>query len=98
MAPVVRYAVERRLQQARPDYWDHATLLELAVLEDDREGAEDALATALASLREGWEANTAANNLGMIRDARAARGVEVGWLEGMVAVLLARAQASGAQI
>lgn len=90
MAPVVRYAVERRLQQARPDYWDHATLLELAVLEDDRDGAEDALATALAGLREGWEAKTTANNLGMIRDARAARGVDVGWLEGIISVLLAK--------
>ena len=30
--PVVRYAVERRLASGAPDYWDHATMLELAVL------------------------------------------------------------------
>ena len=33
LIPVVRYAVERRVAAGRPDYWDHATLLELAVLQ-----------------------------------------------------------------
>ena len=32
IAPVVRYAVNQRLKSASPDYWDHATRLELAVL------------------------------------------------------------------
>jgi hypothetical protein len=32
LLPVVRFAVARKVEVGRPDYWDHATLLELAVL------------------------------------------------------------------
>src|SRR6266568_7606812 len=38
--PVVTYAVEQKIAKGKPDYWDHATLLELAVLAKDQEGAE----------------------------------------------------------
>ena len=48
LIPVVTYAVERRMTVARPDYWDHATLLELAVLAKDRSRADAALASAMA--------------------------------------------------
>jgi hypothetical protein len=34
LAPV-RYAVERKIARGKPDYWDWATLLELAVLGND---------------------------------------------------------------
>jgi hypothetical protein len=81
LLPVVRYAVERRVARGRPDYWDHATLLELAVLARDENAAAAALADALACLREGWEAETTARNLRLIRGARAARGEDVGWIE-----------------
>src|SRR5205823_190592 len=30
LLPVVRFSVEQRLRAHEPDYWDHATLLELA--------------------------------------------------------------------
>jgi hypothetical protein len=65
----------------RPDYWDHATLLELAVLARDEDAAAAALADALACLREAWEAETTARNLRLIREARAARGEDVAWIE-----------------
>lgn len=39
--PPVAYAVERRIASAKPDYRDHATCLELALLAKD----EDALRT-----------------------------------------------------
>src|SRR5208337_3179198 len=48
LLPVVRYAVERKIASGKPDYWDHATMLELAVLAKDESGATDALAKALA--------------------------------------------------
>ena len=32
LLPVVAYALERRIAAGKPDYWDHATRLELAVL------------------------------------------------------------------
>ena len=35
LIPVVTYAVERRIATGKPDYWDHATLLELDVLGKD---------------------------------------------------------------
>ena len=35
LLPVVAYAVERRIAAGKPDYWDHATRLELAVLARD---------------------------------------------------------------
>jgi hypothetical protein len=81
LLPVVHYAVARKVAVGRPDYWDHATLLELAVLARDEAAAADALADALASLRESWEAETTARNLRLIREARACRGEAVAWIE-----------------
>jgi hypothetical protein len=65
--PVVGYAVERRISAGKPDYWDHATILELAILATDKERAQDALCDALASVREIWEPKTTARNLRLIR-------------------------------
>jgi hypothetical protein len=72
--PVVKYSVKRRLASGNPNYWDHATLMELAVLGGDEAAAADALAPALAAVRESWEPETTALNLGFIREARARRG------------------------
>jgi hypothetical protein len=72
--PVVRYAARRRVESGGPDYWDHATLLELAVLADDRPAADAALADALASVREVWEPKTTGRNIRLIKEARARRG------------------------
>nr|AUN36947.1 hypothetical protein [uncultured bacterium] len=79
--PVVTYAVERRIASGKPDYWDHATLLELAVLAKDEQKASDALSDSLASVRAGWEAETTARNLRLIREAREARQEDVTWLK-----------------
>ncbi len=79
LAQVVAYAVERRIAAGRPDYWDHATRLEVAVLAHDEAGAETALADALACQPEGWKRETTARNLRLIRDARERRGEEVPW-------------------
>lgn len=79
LIPVVRYAVERRMAQGQPDYWDHATLLELAVLGRDEDLTERTFADALTSIREPWEPRTTANNLRLIREARERRGESVDW-------------------
>jgi hypothetical protein len=68
--PVVTYAVERKIATGKPDYWDYATRLELAVLEKNEEKAVSALGDTLASVREPWELETTANNLRLIREAR----------------------------
>jgi tetratricopeptide (TPR) repeat protein len=77
--PVVTYSVWRRIATGKPDYWDHATLLELAVLAKDEQRANDAAAEALAAVREGWEAETTARNLRLIREARERRQDSVPW-------------------
>ena len=79
LIPVVAYAVERRIAAGKPDYWDHATLVELGVLGNDEARAMAALARALAAVRESWEPETTARNLRLIRAARAGRGVDVPW-------------------
>ena len=79
LIPIVSYAVERRIASGKPDYWDHATLLELAVLAKDQQKAESTLADALAAVREPWEPETTARNLRLIREARERRNEPVEW-------------------
>ena len=78
--PIVTYAVERRIAAGKPDYWDHATLLELAVLGGDEAAANRALANAAAVVREKWEPETTARNLLLIREARERRKKDVSWM------------------
>jgi hypothetical protein len=85
--PVVAYAVERRIASGKPDYWDYATRLELAVLAKDEQRATDALADALASVRESWEPETTLRNLRLISKARENRGETVEWAKQIEAEL-----------
>ncbi|MBL8488962.1 MAG: DUF4071 domain-containing protein [Rhodocyclaceae bacterium] len=93
LLPVVAYAVERRIAQGKPDYWDHATRLELAVLAGNPAGAGDALAAALAAARERWEPESTARNLALIRAKRQQRGEDAGWIGALEGQLQARAAA-----
>jgi hypothetical protein len=90
LLPVVRFAVEQRVRTTTPDYWDYATLLELAVLAGDRDAAEEHLANAVAAEREIWEPQTTARNLDLIREARAARQQDVSWLDEIILALRRR--------
>ena len=89
LLPIVRFAVTQRLDEATADYWDHATLLELAVLASDKEAAREFLGKALIAVRENWEPKTTARNLGLIRDAR---GDGQPWLDDIIAELEERAK------
>jgi tetratricopeptide (TPR) repeat protein len=80
LLPVVQYAVKRRLESKAPDYWDYATLLELAVLKNDRVAATTALSDALAAVREAWEPKSTSENIRLIREVRSQRGYEVNWI------------------
>lgn len=93
LVPVVRYAVARKLAHGKPDYWDHATLLELAVLANDQPAAEQALGDALAAVREVWEPETTARNLRLIREARGRRGEAVTWAKEVEEALVEAATA-----
>ena len=92
LLPVVRFAVERRLAGGEPDYWDHATMLELAVLEGDPNESQEHLANAVAAIRETWEPGTTANNLRIVERARESRGVDTGWITEIITYLEARAK------
>ena len=82
--PLVRIAAEQRLRGTRSDYWGIATMLELAVLENDERLAESYLTAALASVRESYEPETTARNLRLISQARDKRGERAGWLHRML--------------
>jgi hypothetical protein len=77
--PVVRYAVDRKIASGRPDYWDYATLLELAVLSTDQAQAAKVLPRALTAVRDAFEAETTVRNLRLIREAREKRGMAPAW-------------------
>lgn len=87
LLPVVRYAVTRRIAGSTPDYWDFATLLELAVLANDREKATEAIGNALIAMREKWEGETTARNLRLIAETRKKRGEDVEWIDEVVKAL-----------
>lgn len=90
--PVVRYAVERNIAKGKPDYWDYATLIELAVLAGERDQAMRVLAKAYACIREKWEPDTTARNLRMIREAREQRGTASAWAMEIEEALLKRSR------
>jgi hypothetical protein len=91
LAPVVTYSVKRRIAKGAPDYWDHATLVELAILRKDEGAAGQAIADALAAVRENWEPKSTADNLALIREARAERGEDEAWANEIEDVLRKRA-------
>ena len=95
LLPVVTYAVGRRIAKGTPDYWDHATLLELAVLSRQQAAAVKATSAALAAVREIWEPQTTANNLRLIRERRHLRGESLAWADDIEAALLRRAGTPG---
>jgi hypothetical protein len=88
---VVRYSAMRKADK-NPDYWDHATLMELAVLSRDDDAAEEQLSEALGFARAGWELESTAANLARMRRARAERGEDVAMIERLEQELVRAAQ------
>lgn len=84
--PVVRYSARRKAQK-NPDYWDYATLLELAVLSRDDGDAQRQLSEALGVARASWELESTADNLAKVRKSRAARGEDISTIERLEAEL-----------
>jgi tetratricopeptide (TPR) repeat protein len=87
LLPVVEFAVKRRLARDAPDYWDRATLVELAVLGNAEALVEERLGDALATKAEAWQRASTAKNLTMIRTARIARGERQDWLDRTIRAL-----------
>jgi tetratricopeptide (TPR) repeat protein len=87
LLPVVEFAVKRRLARDDADYWDRATLLELAVLAGAEAVVDERLGDALAMATEPWQRTTTARNLTLIRNARVARGERQDWLDQAIRAL-----------
>lgn len=87
LIPVVRYACLRRIEAGAPDYWDHATRLELGVIARDPDEATAGASAALAAVREPWEPESTAYNLSLIRESRAERGEALDWADAIEAEL-----------
>jgi MAP3K TRAFs-binding domain len=87
LLPVLRYAVDRAHELEGASYWVHATRLELAVLDGDREEARTRLGQARASVREPWEPVTTASNLRMIAAGRRTRGEDAAWIDELAGAL-----------
>jgi hypothetical protein len=90
LLPVVRYSVTRKAEK-NPDYWDYATLLELAVLAGEREDAQDKLSDAAGSKCEAWMLESTARNLRLIRELREARKEDAAWIGDLERGLQAKA-------
>ena len=71
--PVVRFSAAQKAK-ASGDYWDFATLMELAVLARDENAAMEHAEIALTKAQFGWHLETTERQLRLIRETRAARG------------------------
>lgn len=80
LLPVVRYAARQRAGRGG-GYWEHATVMEAAVLARAEEEAFDAAAAACAAAAQPWEIETTLANLREIIGARRNRGEPADWAE-----------------
>ena len=67
---MVRYSARQKALQHRADFWDHATLLEVAVLENDADAAWVAFTHAIDARPEPWQAQSTLDTLVRLRRAR----------------------------
>jgi tetratricopeptide (TPR) repeat protein len=90
LVPVVRYAAERKIARGAGDYWDFATLLELAVLERDEARIAETFKRVMAKRAslDSWSPESTAQNLRYIAGARRKRGEDVAKLDAMIERLL----------
>lgn len=74
LIPVVRYSVKRKLERKKPEYWDYATLMELAVIENNDKLAMDYFKKSLSCPIESWMFDTTINNLELLQQYRQKNG------------------------
>ena len=78
--PVVRFSAAQKAK-ASGDYWDYATLMELAVLARDENGAVEQAEIAITKAQFAWHLETTEKQLRLIRETRAARGEQIPWIK-----------------
>jgi hypothetical protein len=87
LLPVVRFAAEQRLRAAKPDYWDHATMLEVLVLMGQDDAADATVDNVLIARSEAWQSESTAGNLSIIASIRQERAEPTSKLETIIARL-----------
>ena len=87
LVPVVEQAALSKMKQKDPDYWDYATLLELALIEGRNEEAEKLFYKAKPLATETWMFGTTRNNLEIITRFRKERGEDTVVLEKIIQLL-----------
>jgi hypothetical protein len=80
LVPVVQFAVARRGGLGSKDYWDRATVLELAVIGSDEPTARRAKATIMLDPPPGWMLETTGRNLRILAQSLSSAGKEAGWV------------------
>ena len=80
----VKLAVKLKMKRKKPDYWDYATLLELAVLEHNSVEANEQLLNALAEKTEDWMPKTTINNLNKIKISFQQQGKDIVFIDELI--------------
>ena len=91
LTPMVSFAVARRGGAASSDYWDLASVLELAAIGNDWESAARVLPKVLAAAGTSWRAKTTLDNLVLLKQARERTGLILPQLEQIIGHLERRA-------
>jgi len=84
LIPAVENAVTTKMLRRVPDYWDYATLLELAVIDGRFADAEQYFWEAKPLATSGWMLDTTRNNLSKIIIFRKERGEETAGIENII--------------
>jgi tetratricopeptide (TPR) repeat protein len=84
LLPVVRYSAERAAASSSAEYWDYATLVEVAVLAEDATTAKRWLGRALAANPQPMELETTLQSLDRVLNVKRDAAVDVSELEQVV--------------
>jgi len=90
LLPLVSFAVARRGGVSSADYWDLATVLELACIGEDWPTANRVIPKAVLAATDSFKTATTLDNLRLLKQARERAGREVTELDGIINGLLAR--------
>jgi len=98
LVPLVAFAVARRGGATSSDYWDLATILELACIGNDWPTAGRVLPRVIAAARESFMPKTTADNLALLKQARNRHGQELAQVDDIIVALRQRwSELSGAR-
>lgn len=81
LAPAVLYATENKIKSKTPDYWDYATVIELAVISNDTKSAAEYLGKVMTLPFNPFERKSTIGNLKLIIDKKKNDGEDVKWIE-----------------